>query len=76
MNLSDMQLKEIIDVASGKRLGSIVDVVVDSRGVITKMVLDSRRNRVKLFANGREDIFIEWKNIVKIGDDIILVDMK
>lgn len=76
MNLSDMQLKEIIDVASGKRLGSIVDVVVDSRGVITKMVLDSRRNRVKLFANGKEDIFIEWKNIVKIGDDIILVDMK
>lgn len=75
MNLSDLQLKEIIDVSSGKRLGSIVDVVVDSRGFIIKMILDNRRNRGKLFGTNKEDVYIEWKNIVKLGDDIILVDV-
>ena len=75
MNLSDLQMKEIIDVSSGKRLGSIIDVIVDSRGFITKMLLDNRRNKGKLFSNNREDVYVEWKNIVKLGDDIILVDI-
>lgn len=74
MNLSDMQLKEIIDVSSGRRLGSIVDVVVDSNGFIIKMLLDNKRNRGKIFNNSREDVYIEWRNIVKLGDDIILVN--
>ena len=76
MNLSDLQLKEIIDVSSGKRLGAIIDVVVDSKGFITRMILDNRKNRSKLFNNNKEDVYIEWKNIVKLGDDIILVDIK
>ena len=75
LNLSDLQMKEIIDVSSGKRLGSIIDVIVDSRGFITKMLLDNRRNKGKLFSNNREDVYVEWKNIVKLGDDIILVDI-
>ena len=76
MNLSDLQMKEIIDVSSGKRLGTIVDVVVDSRGFIIKMMLDNRKNRGKLFSSNKEDIYIEWKNIIKLGDDIILVDIR
>ncbi len=75
MNLSDLQLKEIIDVSTGKRLGSIIDVIVDSNGFIKRMLLDNKRNRSKLFTPNKEDIYIEWKNIVKLGDDIILVDI-
>lgn len=74
MNLSDLQLKEIIDVSNGKRLGSIIDVIVDSRGFITKMLLDNRKNKGRIFSSNKEDIYIEWKNIVKLGDDIILVE--
>ena len=76
MNLSDLQLKEIIDISSGKRLGAIVDVIVDNKGYIEKILLDNRKNRSRIFANNKEDIYIEWKNIIKLGDDIILVDMK
>lgn len=76
MNLSDLQLKEIIDISTGKRLGSIIDVILDSRGFITKILLDNRKNRGRLFNNNKEDVYIEWKNIIKLGDDIILVDIK
>lgn len=74
MNLSDLQQKEIIDVSTGKRLGTIIDVIVDNKGFITKMLLDNKKNRGKLFNTVKEDIYIEWKNIVKLGDDIILVE--
>ena len=30
MNLSDLQTKEVVDVASGKRIGSIIDVIISS----------------------------------------------
>ena len=39
MNLSDLQLKEIIDVSTGKRLGSIIDVIVDHTGLIKREVV-------------------------------------
>jgi len=75
VNLSDLQLKEIIDISSGKRLGSIIDVIVDNRGYITKIMLDKRRSKGKIFAGNKEEVYIEWSNILKLGDDIILVDV-
>lgn len=75
MNLSDLQLKEIIDVSSGKRLGSIIDVIVDSKGFISKILLDNRKSKSRIFSGSKEDVWIEWKNIIKLGDDIILVDV-
>ena len=75
MNLSDLQLKEIVDISSGKRLGSIIDVIVDNKGFISKIMLDNKKTRGKIFSAYKEDIWIEWKNIIKLGDDIILVDV-
>ena len=75
MNLSDMQLKEIIDVSSGKRLGSIIDVIVDDKGFIVKIMLDNRKAKGRIFSGNKEEVSIEWKNIIKLGDDIILVDI-
>ena len=75
MNLSDLQLKEIVDISSGKRLGSIIDVIVDNKGFISKIMLDNKKTRGKLFSTYKEDVWIEWKNIIKLGDDIILVDV-
>ena len=74
MNLSDLQLKEIIDISNGKRLGTIIDVIIDSKGYINKLILDNRKNHSKLFSNNKDELYIEWKNIIKLGDDIILVN--
>jgi len=73
--MSDLQTKEIIDISSGRRLGSISDIMVDSKGNITKILLDRKGSR-KILANQKEDVSLEWSQIIKIGDDIILVDVK
>lgn len=76
MNLSDLQNKEVIDIASGKRMGSIIDIIITLNGTISKLVLEDRKMTRKLFYSNKEDVYLDWRQIVKIGDDIILVDGK
>ena len=76
MNLSDLQEKEVIDISTGKRIGTIIDVTFTVIGNISKLILEDRKASRKLFGNSREDVYLDWKQIIKIGDDIILVDCK
>ena len=75
MHMSDLQAKEIIDVSTGRRIGIITDIIVDSKGNITKLILDRKVGK-KILSNPKEDIELTWNQIVKIGDDIILVDTR
>lgn len=74
MNLSDLQDKEIIDISTGRKVGSIVDVVISRKGEISKLVLEERKMSKKIFSGNKENNTITWNKIIKIGDDIILVD--
>ena len=73
MRLSDLQTKEIINITTGKRLGLIIDVIIDSSGTIKSLILETKRS--KKFAS-IEEYELDWKHISKIGDDIILVNDK
>ena len=72
MRLSELKLKEIINIYNGKRIGVIVDVIVETNGQIQKLVLEEKRGR----KFSKEEYEISWNQIVKIGDDIILIDTR
>lgn len=72
MRLSELQLKEIINIYNGKRIGVIVDAIVEANGQIQKLVLEEKRGR----KFSKEEYEISWNQIVKIGDDIILIDTR
>ncbi len=74
MNLSDLQNKEVIDIATGRRIGAIIDVIIDSNGSISKLVLEDHKTGRRFFSTSKEDVHLDWDQIIKIGDDIILVD--
>lgn len=76
MNLSDLQTKEVIDISSGKRLGNIIDIIINNNGEVNKLVLEERRGGKHIFSSYKDEVSILWKNIVRIGDDIILVNYK
>lgn len=73
MRLSDLQTKEIINMTTGKRLGMIIDVIINNEGSIKSLILEERK--LKKLSN-REEYELDWKQITKIGDDIILVKDK
>ena len=73
MRLSELQTKEIINMTTGKRLGLIIDVIVDPTGEIKSLILEEKKGRR---ITSREEYELDWKQITKIGDDIILVKDK
>ena len=72
MRLSELQQKEIVNISNGKRIGMIIDVGVDEKGYINTLILEEKIRR----KFNREEYTISWNQIVKIGDDIILVDTR
>ena len=72
---SDLRYKEIIDVHTGLRFGFICDAEFDDReGQITALITPGKARFFGLF--GREDDYvIPWKCIIKIGRDIILIEV-
>ena len=72
MHLSELQLKEMINISDGKRIGTIVDVVVSTNGNIEKLLEEEKRGR----KFSKEEYEISWSQIIKVGDDIILIDTR
>jgi len=72
ISFCELRQKEVINVCDGKRLGRIIDMVISltSSKVLGIVVPGNRR-----IFNTREDIFIPWRNIQKIGSDVLLVNL-
>ena len=71
LRLSELQSKRIINIVNGSNFGNIIDVNVDDNGKITFLLIDKGKNIFSL--NRESDIRIEWNQIIKIGEDVILV---
>ena len=66
--------KEVINVKDGSRLGRVCDVCVDIKcGVITALIVPVVRN-IFSFVGKKKEYFINWEYVVKVGEDIILID--
>ncbi|WP_462409199.1 YlmC/YmxH family sporulation protein [Neobacillus sp. Marseille-QA0830] len=73
VRISEFQIKDVVNVSDGKRLGNIGDIEINvSTGKIEAVVI-SGNGRVLGFFGKDDDIVIPWKNIIKIGHDVILV---
>ncbi|NMO94767.1 YlmC/YmxH family sporulation protein [Paenibacillus lemnae] len=76
MKISDFQTKDVINIVDGKRLGQVSDLELDLRqGRIDAIVVPSYGKFMGLFGGG-SDLIIPWRNIVKIGSDVVLVKME
>lgn len=74
MLLSELQNKTLINILDGKNVGNIIDVKIDSeKGGITSLIIEP--NKKGLFSGKNNYSEIGWKNIKKIGEDVILIDI-
>ena len=71
MRLSELQSKDVVDIKDGKRIGNIVDAVVDGNGILISLIVQ----KSKFIFYMKDEFDIKWKQIKKIGEDVILVDM-
>ncbi|OIK14020.1 hypothetical protein BIV60_12975 [Bacillus sp. MUM 116] len=76
VKISDFQIKDVVNVSDGKRLGNIGDIEINlSTGRIEAVVISGSGRVLGIFGKD-QDIVIPWKNIIKIGQDVILVRYK
>lgn len=76
IRVSDLKVQEVVDVSSGTRLGYVSDVEVDlENGYVTALILPGDVGLRGLFSRAN-DIVIPWDRIVKIGADLILVEIE
>lgn len=72
LTFSDLRAKEVINTQDGRKLGKVCDVVLcypDNRWI--GLVVPNRSG----FSFKKNGLFIELKHIVKIGEDVILVNI-
>lgn len=72
ISYSELRAKEVVNTLDGARMGRIIDIIFDSNG---KSVLGLVVPGVRKLFKQSEDIFIPWRNINKIGNDVILVSI-
>ena len=72
VSFSELRAKEVINTQDGRKLGKVCDLVLcypENRWL--GIVVPGKRG----FAFKKTELFIEMKNIVKIGEDVILVNV-
>jgi len=76
VKISEFQIKDVVNVSDGKRLGNIGDIEINLTTGKIEAVVISGGGRVLGFFGKDDEIIIPWKNILKIGQDVILVRYK
>jgi YlmC/YmxH family sporulation protein len=76
MRLSDLQSKDVISIIDGKKIGNIIDIMIDEgSGRIASLVVEPSHSFLNFFSSHQE-LEICWPEIEKIGEDVILIRMK
>ncbi len=75
ISTQELRNKEVINIYDGKSLGFVYDIEINlEKGIIEGIIVPAQRSFFSFFGRG-DDYVIKWKDIKRIGDDVILVDV-
>lgn len=75
-SVTDLRAKDVVDVHTGCRIGTVYDVLVDScSGCVLALLVFSGRGFWGFCGKG-EEIRVPWMDIEVIGDQVILVNRR
>ena len=75
ISFCELRAKEVVNVFNGKKLGNIIDMIIDTRCArVLGIVVPNCDAKFTIFKSS-SDVFIPYNNIGKIGKDVILVDL-
>lgn len=76
LRLSDLRLRDVINIVDGRRLGYIEDLEIDDRdGQIVALIVPGPPRLFGLLGRDR-DLVVPWDRVLKIGEDVILVELR
>lgn len=73
MRVSELQMKDVVSMLDGRKLGRIVDIDLEENGSIKYFVVEPRR--FFRFFGANQETNVSMSQIKKIGEDVILVEI-
>lgn len=73
-SFQELSKKTVVNVADGKELGHVCDMIFNACGSVTGLVVPGKKSILKSITS-TDSIFIPYNRIIKIGQDAILVEM-
>ncbi len=75
-SLADLRCKEVVNICEGERLGFVDEVLIDTlTGKLVAIVVPGPFKYMGCFGR-TDDFIIPWDCITKVGDDLILVEVR
>lgn len=75
MRLSELAKKDVININDGSKIGNITDILIDDKGYVLSLVVD-KSNFSFSFFTANDEMLIDFNNIEKIGEDVIIVKIE
>lgn len=76
MTFSELKSKDVVNMADGRKLGKPIDLVLNGGACVEAIVVPSSGGLLNLIKQDREGCLIPWKCVLRIGDDVILADVR
>lgn len=75
VRISELKLRDVVNIVDGRRLGVIKDIDIDLElGKVNALILPGQGKMFGIFGRN-DDMTIPWDKIIKIGVDVILVEL-
>ena len=76
MTLSDIEEKDVINVVTGERIGFVSSLRIDTNsGQIIAITVQPSMKFVSFFSKDEAPVVVPWNQILKIGEDVIIVNV-
>jgi len=75
VKISDLRMREVVNVTNGKKLGLIKDIEIDLENGMIKSVVLPGNSKLMGFFGRNDDVVVPWHKIKKLGMDVILVEV-
>lgn len=74
LSYCEIRVKSVVNIIDGKDLGHVQDILFSEAGKISGFTVKGEKAGF-LGAFRREEIFIPWRKICKIGTDTVLIEL-
>ncbi|MEW6726560.1 MAG: YlmC/YmxH family sporulation protein [Bacillota bacterium] len=71
---TDLSSRLIINLADGRRIGPVKDMIMNDAGRVEAIVLRGRKRLMGVLRD--KDIVVPWPQVKKIGVDAVLVEIE
>ena len=76
MTFNELKQKDVVPVFDGKRMGKPIDLGLNPGACVEALVVPARSGSfLNLLKQDKEGCFIPWNQVLRIGNDVILVEV-